>query len=172
MSERREKKNLAIPVLVVAVVVLIILGLLIALTQKTCDLDHENHSENLYLRIETDRNAYDRGEEVIFSIFFVNEQETDFSYTTSGRLWGLVVFDSRGREVVNSSAVWKDHTGISRLEVSANSEKIIQSNFSWDQTLDPTSNEVNQLVPPDCYLLRFFLKTNRGVFGEVKILIE
>ena len=172
MSERGQKKDLVIPALVVFVIILILLGLFIAMNQKTCDLDHEKHSENLYLTIETNRKVYERGEEIVFSIFFVNEQETDFSYTTSGRLWGLVVFDSKGREVVNSSAGWKDHTGISRLEVPANSEKITQSNFSWDQTLDPTSNEVDQLVPPDCYLLRFFLKTNREVFGEVKISIE
>ncbi len=172
MSERGLKRDFVIPLLIVFVITIMLLGLFVAMNQRTCDLDHENHSENLYLRIETNKKVYERGEEIVFSIFFVNEQETDFSYTTSGRLWGLVVFDSKGREVVNSSAVWKDHTGISRLEVPANSEKIIQSNFSWDQTPDPTSNQVDQLVPPDCYLLRFSLKTNREVFGEVKISIE
>ena len=172
MSERGLKRDFVIPLLIVFVITIMLLGLFVAMNQRTCDLDHENHSENLYLRIEMDKNVYDRGEEVIFSIFLVNEEETDFSYTHSGRSWGLVVFDSKGREVVNSSAGWKDHTGINTLEVPANSEKIIQSSFSWDQTLDPTSSEVDQLVPPDCYLLRFFLTTDREVFGEVKISIE
>jgi len=169
--ERREKKHLAIPAVVVIVVVVVILSLFIALSRKTCDLDHENHSENLYLRIETDKNVYDRGEEVIFSIFVVNEEDTDFSYTYSGRGWELVAFDSEGREVVNSSAGWIDHTGINTLEVPANSQKIIDSNFSWDQTPDPWSSE-DQPVPPDCYLLGFCLWGSRDVFGEARILIR
>lgn len=164
-------KYVAIPALVVAVVMLIILGLFITLGQKPCNLDYGIHSEDLYLRIEMDKKVFDRGEEVVFSVFFVNEEDTDFSYTHSGRSWELVAFDSKGREVVNSSD-WKDHTGITTLEVPANSQKIIESNFSWDQTPDPTSSEVDELVPPDCFSLMFYLKGNREVFAELRILIE
>lgn len=172
MSEKRERRHLAIPAVAVIVVVVVILSLFIALSQRTLDLDDGDHSEGLYLRIETDKSVYDRGEEVVFSVFFVNEEDTDFSYTHSGsRSWDIVVFDSRGREVVNSSAGWIDHTGISTLEVPANSQKIAYSNFSWDQTPDPWSSE-DQLLPPDYYLLRFYLKDNREIFGEARILIS
>jgi len=177
MSDSGKLVRTALVVVAVAAVILLMMALTLlflfpAPSHIDCDLDHANHSEHLYLEIETDKKVYDRGEEVVFSIFFVNEMDTDFSHTHSGgRSWELVAYDSEGREVVNSSAGWIDHTGINTFEVPANSQKIIDSNFSWDQTPDPWSSH-DEPVPRDCYTLRFYLKHTLEVFGELRILIR
>lgn len=165
-----KKTNIALIATVVVVIVLSLLFLLPAPSPIQCDFDHTNHSEYLYLEIETDKEVYERGEEVLISIFLVNEGDEDFSFYYGGRSWRLVVYNSAGEEIVDSIN-WPDTPDVNLHEVPAHSQVVLESNFSWDQTPDPIGDQTDEPLPVDCYRLRFSIEGNTAIFGEIKILI-
>lgn len=170
MTSRRESNVIPLGA-VLAVVVLVLVVLFLASQQRECDFEYVGRSEDLYLVIETNKDVYRKGEDVLFSLVLVNDGSDDFSDVYSGRSWELVVLSSTGKEVVNS-ATWKDTTDVNFIEVPANSQVAIATNSSWDQTTDPTSLEHGEALPRDCYLLRFSFKGHYDLFGEKRILIE
>ena len=88
-------------VTVLVAILLMATASMLALPEKRSDLDPEPKN---YLRIETDRDVYEKGEDVTIRLFLVNTRNESvtfsFNNTFNGTYqWEMTISDSNGRRV-------------------------------------------------------------------------
>ncbi|MCK4613243.1 MAG: hypothetical protein KAU14_00445, partial [Thermoplasmata archaeon] len=110
--------------------------------------DDSNQTENPepknYIRIETDRDVYEKGENVTIRLFLVNALDEDVTYTFNNTLnctyrWYMSISDSNGKTIKWIESVSYNTSNISeeatKIEIRANSEFPLEK-YTWEREED------------------------------------
>jgi len=97
---------------------------------------------SVYIRVETDRGIYEKGEDIEITLVLVNELDREMTYGfPTPHQTDIIIYDASGTEVFREpkeTTVWI--TLLTSFSVEANSETVIET-YTWDQR-DSHGNQV------------------------------
>lgn len=120
-------KNTRILTVFNVIIALILAGLACAILTGVFDFHRD-----VYIKVETNKDIYEYGENVMITFILVNDDDEKFSAETVDYIVDFIIYSESGREAINTTKViGRNFT--KTVEVDGNSQKVL-STFTWNQT--------------------------------------